>query len=185
MIVASCDIVRDALPDALAGRLGPEDTRTVLAHLAGCADCQAEAELIRALRLQPVRAPQGLEQRMRAALAAHRGWSFGGQRAALLAAVLGGLLLGGYLLRQQAADAPRPTASVPATEPTTAPAPVVPAAPERSVSAPAPSAEMPVTGRSLMQALPGTTEASLYSSSATLDDLSEEQLRTLLKELES
>jgi len=36
-----------------------------------------------------------------------------------------------------------------------------------------------------MQTLPGTTDAGLFSSTATLDDLSDEELQTLLKELQS
>ncbi len=171
MILWNCEAVRDALPDALAGSLSPEAARAVAEHLAGCSECRGEAELIRLLRQHPVRAPEGLEARVRLAASAgrRRAWQRG-LRPALLAAAAAGLLLGGgLLLRSGGKDTPRVSISPP---------------PSRG-SAPAPAGASPVDGRSLMQALPGTTEAGIYSASATLDDLSEEQLRTLLKELES
>ncbi len=177
MILSNCDAVRDALPEALAGRLAPEDARAVAAHLTGCAECQGEAELIRLLRQHPVRVPDGLEARVRAVAPARAPASrFRAARPALMAAAAAGLLLGGGLLlrsrldeRTGAAAAAPPAASTPAVS-----------TPETAAPAPA-----PVDGRALMQALPGTNEAGLFSSAGSLDDLSEDELRTLLKELQS
>jgi hypothetical protein len=166
MILPTCDGVRDALPDALAGTLPREETQPILAHVAGCADCSAEAELLRALLRHPERAPAGLAERVRAA-APRRSWpGLPPRRALLLAAVVAGALLGGgVLLRSQLHDAASPVATAP--------------------SASTADASVDLDGRSLMQALPGTGEGVLYSSSATLDDLSEAELRELLKELRS
>jgi len=169
MILANCDAVRDALPDALAGSLGPEQSRALAEHLAACADCRTEVEVVRVLRQHPVRVPDGLEARVRRAVAARRGpGRFHLSRPALLAAAAAGVLLGGALLLR-----PRPGEQAPRVS--TAPPPV------RASAAAIP----PVDGRGLMQTLPGTTDAGLFSSTATLDDLSDEELRTLLKELQS
>lgn len=177
MILSNCEAVRDALPEALAGTLAPEAARAVAAHLAGCAECRGEAELIRLLRQHAVRVPDGLEARVRAAAPVRApALRFPGARPALMAAAAAGLLLGGgLLLRARLGEGPVVTASAPPA----VSSPVV-RAPDGGAAAPA-----PVDGRALMQALPGTNEAGLFSSAASLDDLSEDELRTLLKELQS
>lgn len=52
----TCDAIRELLPDVLTGSAAPE----VEAHLAGCAACRAEADLLRALldRLRDAVAPE-------------------------------------------------------------------------------------------------------------------------------
>lgn len=165
---ATCDLVRDRLPDALAGRMPPDEARVVLGHLDDCAACAAEAELVRMLRRNAVRAPGGLEAQVKAALAARpRRWSFGVTRPALIAATVGAALLGGAALlrQQQRAGAP--------------------AAPPVSVAAPDSRTISAADGHALMQPLPGATDESLYSSTTSLDDLSVEELQTLLKEMQS
>jgi hypothetical protein len=49
--------VRDLLPDLVHERLGPAVRTIVEAHVEGCADCQAEVALLRALRVTLNRAP--------------------------------------------------------------------------------------------------------------------------------
>lgn len=170
MSLSNCEAVREALPDALAGSLPAGAARAVAEHLAGCAECSADARLIRLLREQPVRAPEGLEARVRlAANVARRRSASRALRPALLAAAAAGLLLGGgLLLRSRGGDTERVSVS-----------------PPPAVSGPASANAPPVDGRSLMQALPGTNEAGLFSAAATLEDLSEDELRALLKELQS
>ncbi|MBI4538111.1 MAG: zf-HC2 domain-containing protein [Gemmatimonadetes bacterium] len=62
MTERSCEWVRDTLPGRVAGRLGAEDEAVVDAHLAACAGCREEAELIaRLLEIRP-RVPAGLAE---------------------------------------------------------------------------------------------------------------------------
>jgi hypothetical protein len=109
MNVASCEQVRELLPELIAERLAPALRRGVEGHLAGCAECRAEhAILALVAEARPV-PPAGLEARV---LAAQRvaprvrpPWGSPGQlamAATLAAAVIGGaLLLDGGLLRQR------------------------------------------------------------------------------------
>lgn len=187
MMAITCEIVRDALPDVLAGRqVGPE-AKAVLAHVAECAECSAEAALVAALARAPERAPAGLEARIRQTSRrqpARRRFDLG--RAALLAAGVGSVLLGSSLYLRSRGEGPpvqvdgRAAVAVGPTDAAggQAPAPVAAAPSHRAAVAP--------DGRALIQALPGTPEAAgLYSSTPTLEDLSEEELNTLLKELQS
>ncbi len=180
MILSNCDAVRDVLPEALAGTLAPEAARALAAHLAGCADCRAEADVIRTLRRHPVAVPDGLEARVRrAAPVRSPGTRFPGARAGLLAAAAAGLLLGGgLLLRSRQSTGPGPGSAPP-------PVSALPGTPVPAAPAAGGVAALPADGRTLLQALPGTNELSVFSSTAALDDLSEDELRTLLKELQS
>lgn len=45
----TCDAIRELLPDVLTGSHAGEEGPRVDAHLAGCAACRAEADLLRAL----------------------------------------------------------------------------------------------------------------------------------------
>lgn len=162
MSIATCDAVRDILPELLHGRLSPGDAAVVASHLDRCAPCREEAALIGRLRQGREPVPPGLEQRILAAAAAPRsGWHRGWGRAMLAAAALGAALLGApALLHRQ-----------PVPEPTAAPPP----GPTATVT--------PMDGRSIMLPLPG--DESWPDAAATLDDLSAEELTTLLKELQS
>jgi hypothetical protein len=186
MMVLDCDTARDTLPDVLTGSLAGLEAQAVLAHVAECPDCAAEAALIKALRLAPERAPAALAGRIRQA-APRRSWPAGYdlRRPALIAAAVASVLIGGSLLvRGRGRPVTVDTPAAPAV--TLTPSPVEPGG-----AAPAPlavsgaHAATPADGRALMQALPGTPDAALYASTATLDDLSEEELNTLLKELQS
>ncbi len=185
MMVFDCDTVRDKLPDVLAGSLGGVEAQAVLAHVAECVECSAEAALLKTLRSTAERAPAALAGRIRQA-APKRSW-LGGydlRRPALIAAAVASVLIGGSLLvRGRGDQAGVDTPAVPAVgiAPTTSAggSDAAPLAVSGTQAAP------PADGRALMQALPGTPDAGLYSSSTTLDDLSEEELNTLLKELQS
>jgi predicted anti-sigma-YlaC factor YlaD len=109
MNVASCEQVRELLPELIAERVAPALRGGVERHLAGCAECRAEhAILALVAEARPV-PPVGLEARV---LAAQRvaprvrpRWGSSGQlamAATLAAAVIGGaLLIDGGVLRQR------------------------------------------------------------------------------------
>ena len=114
MTLPTCEQVREQLPDALAGTLRAEDAHTLFAHVAGCADCRAEAELLQVLRRHAPVTPAGLQARIVAATAARRTpWMLGRGRPALLAAALTGALLGGAVLVHRATTS-APQAAAPA-----------------------------------------------------------------------
>ena len=69
--------MRDQLPEFVSGRLGASARAAVEAHLAGCADCSAEVDLLRSLSTalvaaQSARAPRMDVERIVAALPAPR-----------------------------------------------------------------------------------------------------------------
>ncbi len=65
----SCATLREHLPDFAAGRLSDAERRTVEAHLAGCAECREELELVSMLFSTRARVPEGLHERVVDALA--------------------------------------------------------------------------------------------------------------------
>ncbi|MGD8278255.1 MAG: zf-HC2 domain-containing protein [Gemmatimonadota bacterium] len=67
----TCERVRDALPERLAGGLGASADALVARHLATCEDCRAEASLLEQIR-EPVPVPFGLETRVLAAVRSGR-----------------------------------------------------------------------------------------------------------------
>jgi hypothetical protein len=67
----TCDRVRDALPDRLAGRLDDTAVSRISAHLARCEDCRGEASLLEHVH-EPVPVPFGLETRVLSAVRSRR-----------------------------------------------------------------------------------------------------------------
>ena len=64
----TCDAVRAVLPDSARGALDPDSSAALEAHVAGCPNCAGEASLVRALQdLRPVPTPD-LEGRIQDAL---------------------------------------------------------------------------------------------------------------------
>jgi putative zinc finger protein len=57
-----CEQISELLPDYLQGGLGPEQHRTVEAHLAECADCSEEVAVWRKLSLLPVEQPSPMSR---------------------------------------------------------------------------------------------------------------------------
>ncbi|MBC7791836.1 MAG: zf-HC2 domain-containing protein [Anaerolineae bacterium] len=64
--------IRDMLPDWIHGTLDPTSVALVTAHVAQCADCAAEADLLRAARAALARAPRIDTGRIAAAVNAAR-----------------------------------------------------------------------------------------------------------------
>ena len=110
MNAMTCGTVTDFLPDRLAERLGEVDRIRIDQHLAGCADCRAQRDLLEAVRAAAVRVPAGLETRVRRAVAARprpRRWSpaFVAVAASVVFVLAGGLFLSeGPLTGRRASD---------------------------------------------------------------------------------
>ena len=111
--------VRDRLPELMHNRLDGEALAVVRAHVAGCADCQAELELLKQIRSASV-APRVDTARIVASLPKYRAvpaWrrAMGSaQLRALAAAVV--LLVGGYAVVQRDQPSERDTARMAQTQ---------------------------------------------------------------------
>lgn len=175
--------MRDMLPDYVHGTLSAAERRMVSAHLATCPDCTAEIEVItaasRAFTVPPIdtariaRAiPRG--RRRRFAMPVGRVQQFA---AAIGIFVIGGLSVVAVreLMGRPGATSPTPAPATTLAAATPAPA-AAPIAPKvdstANVTAPAP-APMPVE-----------TRRPAMSFGGGLSDLSDEQLDTLLGELD-
>lgn len=94
----TCERARDLIPDEPAGLSGAGSRQALEEHLAECAECRAEADVVRAVRRAVVPVPANLESRVLASAhgRATARWGTTGQlamAATLAAAVLGGTLL--------------------------------------------------------------------------------------------
>ena len=67
-----CETAREWIPDLVGSRLDAAEAARVSAHLDTCADCRAEADLVRLLFAGRPDAPAGLSTRIRAAVHADR-----------------------------------------------------------------------------------------------------------------
>lgn len=159
MILLDCDRVRELLPDHAAGRLEPATAAAVEGHLRTCDECRGESAIVGLLARHPAPLPPGLEARVLAAAAPRRRVPYV-PASALLAASVAAALLGGVTILRHV----RGTEVVPPT---------------------AKGAAVGVDGRGLMMRLPGSSDDGLAAGSASLDDLSEDELQSLLKELKS
>lgn len=98
MTSLSCDRVQDLLPEYVAGALDPVRRDQIGEHLAICAECRAENEIVARVRASSVSVPPALEGRVMAAVRRRPGsrrWATPGRLAAaatLAAAVIGGAL---------------------------------------------------------------------------------------------
>jgi predicted anti-sigma-YlaC factor YlaD len=91
---SQCELVRDAIPDFVTGRLTAADSASVQSHLDGCDECRAEAELVGLLFAARPTVPAGLiesletQARIRRPAATRPWW---GLAAAAVAAVALGI----------------------------------------------------------------------------------------------
>jgi anti-sigma factor RsiW len=69
----SCGDTVDRLPDWVADRLDGAEAGAVAAHVAGCAECAGEADVLRALLASRPAAPAGLAERIARAARADAG----------------------------------------------------------------------------------------------------------------
>ena len=176
--------VRDALPDYLNQRLGPERRREVESHLAGCAECRDELSLLRAMRATARRAPAVDVEAIAASIPPYRApvrrmWGTRSRIAAAIVAIaIGGSSL--VLLRERPGARPVVVTPTVAVAPTTAPDPrpvapapataeapaAVPAAPEPAIASAVPVRELAIAGGSI-------------------GDLSDRELSALVEQIES
>ena len=63
-----CEFYSDALVDLGTGTMDPQREERVREHLVRCEDCRAELEVIRAVRTAQAPRPEGLEERLAAAV---------------------------------------------------------------------------------------------------------------------
>ena len=93
----NCEYVREVYPDVLHGKVTAGTSATVRAHIAHCAGCREEAELIERLHRVQVTLPAGSHERVFARLAQQPRvrWL---PRYVALAAMLAAALMGGPVL---------------------------------------------------------------------------------------
>lgn len=155
MTSLSCDRVHDLLPEYAAGALDAVRRGLVDEHLAFCAACRAESELVAQVRASSLAVPAALEGRVVAAVRgrpAARRWGTPGQLAA--AATLAAAVIGGALYFEGGRNGPIASSGTSA-----------PGASESSV-------------------LPGVERPPLVGGSV-LGDLTEAELQVLLDRMES
>jgi anti-sigma factor RsiW len=185
--------VRDLLPDLLHGQLDRATRAMVESHVAGCVDCRAELALLRDLRTAAGRSPALDLAAIAAAVPAYRApvrrsW-VGWRTAAAVTLIVAG---GSSLIVTQRIGMRAPD-SVGALIPPAAsgePAPI-----ERGTSSPTeesvavtvpPVAEAPAhAAPKVAPPAPVHAEGELAMSGGTLNDLSDRELSSLLKEIES
>jgi anti-sigma factor RsiW len=155
MMRTECDTVRDVLPEYVTGTV-PGTTRTnVDSHLAVCADCRANVEVMELLMRAAVTAPAGLQQRVIHSVHTRRAPAYHTyRRMAYLAAASVVALLGTRALLIRSGESAEPPAAM-------------------ATSTGAQPAQLQV---------PPSSETPRPSAG---NDLSEEQLRSLIAELES
>ncbi|MGE0159197.1 MAG: hypothetical protein AB7T31_07255 [Gemmatimonadales bacterium] len=108
-----CGVIRESIPDVVAERSTSARAALVEEHVASCADCRAELELVRLLHASRAEAPEGLLERVgrvavsgatRARRPTHTWWG-------ISAAAIAALALGIGIVPD---DAPAPATEVPA-----------------------------------------------------------------------
>lgn len=181
--------MRDRLPDLLNGRLAADERRIVEEHLLACAECRAEAALLRDMRSAMQRVPPLDASAIVAALPSYRlqpARSWGGWR---IAAAITLLAAGGTsvaVLHGGANDSAASTDAVRSTTDHRAPGGVSVATrlPGHAAESPAESAAMaPIAQRPNDHAPMPARE--LAVAGGAVGELSDAELSALLREIES
>jgi predicted anti-sigma-YlaC factor YlaD len=100
MTIWTCDVVRDAYPDALNGRLDAMRVDMIRAHVASCDECRSEIEVLDAIHAQSLPVPAGLEERVLVAALQPRRPHWQSRGILSLAATVALALIGGSILVQ-------------------------------------------------------------------------------------
>jgi anti-sigma factor RsiW len=184
--------VRDLLPDLIHGRLDQATRARVEAHLAICADCRAELALLRGVRTATGRSPALDLGTIAAAVPAYRApvrrsWVGWRTAAAVTLIVAGGssIIVTQRIATRQPDSAgvatplvvshrPAPLGGESSSPAEASPTPVPPVATVPTQSAP-----------KLAPQTPALADRELAMSGGTLNDLSDRELSSLLKEIES
>jgi len=91
----TCESVRELIPDLMSDRLELGERTSVEGHVSSCAECAAELELAQLLWMSRAEVPEGLSDRLRAAMrsrkisARRRWWGLSVAAAAALALGIG------------------------------------------------------------------------------------------------
>ena len=156
MSLNNCEQVRDLLPELVSGRLDIASASSARAHLETCADCRAELAIAESIAGARVMLPAGLERRVQLATANRRVSYWTRGRMAAVATFAVAIIGGSVLIAPY----------LESTGPTDAPATVVNIGP------------VPSAG------FIGVEDA-FGSGAASISDLTDEQLKQLLAELDS
>jgi anti-sigma factor RsiW len=177
--------MRDLLPEYVHGTLSADERATVATHLESCADCVAEAELI-ATASRALHAPNvnvsGILKALKVAPRGSRRDAFTGP-AWRVAAAIGIVALGAFsvvALRDFFGGTPKQTASAPAPAASTA---LAVAAPATAPAAAPVASDSPARANS--PAAAPKPRASGISFGGGISDLTDDQLNTLLGELDA
>ncbi len=182
--------VRDLLPDLVHGRLDETTRARMESHLAGCADCRSELSLLRDVRAATLRTP-GLDLGAIAAVVpayrtpVRRSWAGWRTAAAVTLIVAGGSSI---IVTQRLGTNRQDSVVVPVISPSDpVPNPRVIASTPTSSSAPSPAAAVDSSVRPTPTVAPvvAPVERELAMSGGGLTDLSDRELTSLLKEIES
>ena len=189
--------IRDLLPDLVHGRLGAGARTEVERHVMHCAECAAEVALLRELRSALQASPRLDVAAIIAAVPDYRrqgGRSWIGWRtaAAITVLVAGGssvavLQRGGTTLVDSARSMPAvtpPTEAVSREATVPVPAPVT-AAPTSAAAATKPRVDQPATRPATVQPVRDAGGRELAVGGGAMNDLSDRELTSLLKDIES
>lgn len=181
--------IRDRLPELLHDRLDPVARTAVLAHVDGCGDCRSELELLRGVQtmliartprvdIQYVVGALPLASRRTASrpVARQRSWADWRIAAAVTVLAVGG---GSLAVVHRGSSSIAPVASHALATPATSSPASVAQVPATAAAAPAAST---VNAATSTVATAGTATAGI-SMTGRLDDLSDEQLQTLLEQV--
>lgn len=151
----NCEQVRDLLPELVSGGLDAVTASSAQAHVVSCIDCAAELAVARSVAQARVAVPAGLEQRIRLATANRRVAYWTRGRMAAVA-TFAVAIIGGSALVAPYLDAPI-------------------------------SEELPAVVNNIAVPSAGFigVEDAFDSGAASLNDLTEDQLKQLLAELDS
>ena len=151
----NCEQVRDLLPELVSGELETVTATSAHAHVISCADCTAELAIAQSIATTRVAIPAGLEQRVQLATA-NRRISYWTRGRMAAVATFAVAIIGGSALVAPYLDSP-----------------TIDETPTVVNNIPTPSAGF------------FSVEDAFDSGAASLNDLTEEQLRQLLAELDS
>ncbi|MEP7002250.1 MAG: zf-HC2 domain-containing protein [bacterium] len=189
--------VRDLLPDLVHGRLDAESRALVETHVAACADCKAEVALLRDLRASLRRSPRVDTAAIAAAVPAYRApsrraWVGWRTAAAITLLVAGGSSV--VVMRrtnsvrvEQTTIASTPVLPSPAVNPVDGRGPLAPGAsvsraPEAASASPAPRV---TASTAVIAHAPGAEGRELAMGGGSLNDLNDQELTSLLKDIEA
>lgn len=173
--------VRDALPDFVNNRLSDRDAAIMKEHIDSCADCQAEAAILREARASQMLAPKIDASRIAASIPPYAAVHPAQARRAvsrrpwLVAAAAAIVAIGGYAI----VNRPAPTST---TSKVAVVAPSARVSTQTEAKSASPIAETPAT--TVEKRTPKEVEVASLSLVGSTDDLSDADLESLVAALD-